>query len=731
MISISTRKSLYFTIFILLIKAGFTSNIPGRIMSKAIYIGTTEPYSGKTIIALGLMKVLLGRNGKVGFFRPVINTTTDGQRDNNIETMLSYFNIPLDYKDCYCFTGEELLNLQNQGKTPEIINRIIEKYKQLEERFDYMLVEGSDFLGESVAFEFEVNAAIIKNLGIPAVIVENGYHKSSRQIQINLHKAYDSFRSHDIEVLLAVVNKADPDAIEEIKHILLADLGKEILVGVIPELKQLDSPSLAEIMRAVNGTVLFGENKLGNQAASYLVGAMQLRNYLPLLSMNCLSIVPGDRADIILGTVEAHQSAGYPAVAGIMLTGGILPEEPVLKLLKGLKDIPPVILTKLNTFEAANTVGDLPSRILPDNKPKIELGINTFEKYIAIDLLEKKIITHKTEGVTPYMFLYTLVKQAKSDKKHIVLPESNDDRILIAANRLVARGIARITLLGEEKKIRNAFQRLGLIWDEEDIHIVDPATSPDLENYAHQLYELRKNKNMTAEMARDLLSDVSYFGTMMVYAGTADGMVSGAVHTTQSTIRPALQVIKTRPGYSIVSSVFFMCLDDRVTVFGDCAVNPNPTAEELAEIAISSASTSRSFGIPPKVAMLSYSSGSSGKGEEVEKVRKATALIKERQPSLPVEGPIQYDAAVDKAVGQSKIPGSNVAGQATVFIFPDLNTGNNTYKAVQRETGAIAIGPILQGLNKPINDLSRGCTVEDIFNTVVITAIQAQQILNH
>jgi phosphate acetyltransferase len=258
------------------------------------------------------------------------------------------------------------------------------------------------------------------------------------------------------------------------------------------------------------------------------------------------------------------------------------------------------------------------------------------------------------------------------------------------------------------------------------VRIIDPAEDPNYNDYVNTLYELRKTKNVNMEMARDLMTDVSYFGTMMVYKGHADGMVSGAVHTTQHTIRPALQFIKTKPGISVVSSIFFMCLPDRVCIFGDCAVNPNPTAEQLAEIAISSAESSLRFGIEPRVAMLSYSSGTSGEGVDVEKVRLATEIVKAKRPDLKIEGPIQYDAAVDPAVGSSKLPGSEVAGKASVLIFPDLNTGNNTYKAVQRETGALAIGPMLQGLNKPVNDLSRGCTVDDIFNTVIITAIQCQ-----
>jgi len=366
------------------------------------------------------------------------------------------------------------------------------------------------------------------------------------------------------------------------------------------------------------------------------------------------------------------------------------------------------------------------SHIYADNKTKIESAIAEFDKYVDCTSLEAKIQTFIPEGITPRMFQYQLVKRAMSDRKHIVLPEGDDDRIITAASRLIKQGVVELTILGKKEEIKNAAERLNLKLDFSKINIVDPKESSNFDKYAQTLYELRKSKNITMEMARDLMADVSYYGTMMVYLGEADGMVSGANHTTQHTIRPALQFVKTKPGVSTVSSVFFMCLPDRVSVFGDCAVNPNPTSEQLAEIAISSADSSKMFGIEPKIAMLSYSSGSSGQGEDVEKVRVATEIVKTQRPDLEVEGPIQYDAAVDPNVGKHKLPNSKVAGQASVLIFPDLNTGNNTYKAVQRETGAIAIGPMLQGLNKPVNDLSRGCTVDDIFNTVVITAIQAQ-----
>lgn len=471
---------------------------------------------------------------------------------------------------------------------------------------------------------------------------------------------------------------------------------------------------------------MFGEQQLNNQVDHFVTGAMQLPNFLNYIKENVLIITPGDRGDIIIGALQANVSTNYPKIAGIVLTAGEEPEAPVMRLIEGLQTIVPIISVQTGTFGTTTKVGAIQSRISADNTQKIELAINTFEKYVDVKALDEKIVTFTSEGITPHMFQYQLTKWAKSQKKHIVLPEGNDERILKAAARLVAQDIVELTILGDSQEIAAAAKQLGIALDLSKIHVVNPKTSDNYNDYTETLFELRKNKNVTLEMARDLMTDVSYFGTMMVYKGHADGMVSGAVHTTQHTIRPALQFIKTKPGVSVVSSVFFMCLPERVAVFGDCAVNPNPTAEQLAEIAISSADSSQRFGIEPRVAMLSYSSGTSGVGEDVEKVRRATEIVKQKRPDLKVEGPIQYDAAVDPEIGNQKMPNSEVAGKARVLIFPDLNTGNNTYKAVQRETGALAIGPMLQGLNKPINDLSRGCTVDDIYNTVIITAIQCQ-----
>ena len=695
-------------------------------MNKAIYIATSEEDSGKSIVTLGLMSMLIGKTAKVGYFRPVVEDFEDGQFDNHIETVISHFGLDISFNDAYAIKKSKLIKKKNKGKLGEVIDLIIEKYKQLEELFDFVLVEGTSFTGEGTVIEMDMNVLIAKNLGIPAIIVGSGVGKTLDELVDSLNLAYDSFKVKDVEVLAVIANKVQPENMELITAGLKKSLPEGVLVNAIPNISSLSNTTIQEIVNALDAKVLFGESYLYNQISSFSVGAMQLRNYLMHLKEDGLVITPGDRADIILGALQANESVNYPSISGIVLTGNIIPEETILKLIEGLSPVVPIIAVKEGTYVIANKIGDIKPKILANNKQKIQTSIDTFEKYVDLDSLTEKFIKFEVEGMTPKMFQYNLVKRAKQHRKHIVLPEGNDDRILVAAARLLLMDVVEITILGDKKQIVSKAADLGLDMDFSKVHIINPRKDKNYDDYVTTYYELRKEKKMTLEIAKDLMEDGSYFGTMMVYKGHADGMVSGAAHTTQHTILPALQFIKTKPNSSVVSSIFFMCLEDRVSIFGDCAINPNPTAEQLAEIAISSADSSLAFGIEPKIAMLSYSSGSSGKGSEVDKVRTATEIVKQKRPDLKIEGPIQYDAAVDLEVGQSKMPNSEVAGHASVLIFPDLNTGNNTYKAVQRETGALAIGPMLQGLNKPVNDLSRGCTVDDIINTVVITAIQAQ-----
>ena len=695
-------------------------------MNKAIYIATSEQNCGKSIISLGLMSLLIGKTAKVGYFRPIIEDFEEGGLDNHIETILSHFGLDIEFEDAYAITKSKLIKKKNKGKIGEVIDLIIEKYKRLEERFDFVLVEGTSFMGEGTAIELDINVLIAKNLGIPTIIVGSGVGKTLEELIDSLYLVYDSFKIKEVEVLAVIANKVRPENVDLVTEGLKKNLPSGVLINAIPVISSLNNPTVQEIVNELNANVLFGSSYLNNQTSNFSVGAMQLCNYLVHLKESSLVITPGDRADIILGALQANESVNYPSIAGIILTGNILPEKSILKLIEGLSPIVPIIAVEEGTYYITNKIGSIKSKIYANNKQKIATSINTFEKYVDLDTLAQKLITFEAEGMTPKMFQYNLVKRAKKHRKHIVLPEGNDERIIIAASRLLAMDVVDISIIGNKKQIENKVAELGLDFDFSKVDIINPIESKCYDDYVNTYYELRKAKNVSMAMAKDLMEDVSYFGTMMVYKGHADGMVSGAAHTTQHTILPALQFIKTKPNCSVVSSIFFMCLEDRVSIFGDCAINPNPTAEQLAEIAISSADSSLAFGIEPKVAMLSYSSGSSGKGDEVDKVRLATEIVRQKRPDLKIEGPIQYDAAVDLEVGQSKMPNSEVAGHASVLIFPDLNTGNNTYKAVQRETGALAIGPMLQGLNKPVNDLSRGCTVDDIINTVVITAIQAQ-----
>jgi phosphate acetyltransferase len=698
-------------------------------MSNAIYLATTEPRCGKSLISLGITDLLLRKTSRVGVFRPVINVESPDERDKNIDLLLDHFDLGLDYEDTFAFLRQEATDLLSRGQYDEMLNRIIEKYKALESRCDFILCIGSDLEEEGAALEFDFNAHVAQNLGCPVLILSRAENRDVAAVVSTVRATLDAFARGGTQVLGVVVNRADLDSVADLRAALAEELPRnDLLLAVIPHNEILGSPTLAEIADQLGAELLYGGDQLDRLARRYLIIAMNLENYLPYLSEDALLITPGDRNEVVLSALQAHQSHRYPRISGIVLSGGLKPAPAVARLLEGLPGKVPILSVETDTYDTTVNVRAVRSYITADNQAKINLSLELFEEFVDTEALLSQLTSVQSRGMTPRMFIYSLVQQAKADKRHIVLAEGTDERILRAAESLLNRDIVDLTLLGDPEEVAGAIQQLGLRIDLDAVSIVEPTQSPKFEAYAQALFELRQHKGMNLDTATDLMADVSYFGTMMVYQGDADGMVSGAVHTTLHTIRPALQFVKTKPGFSVVSSVFFMCLDDRVLVYGDCAVNPNPTAEELAEIAISSADTALAFGIEPKVAMLSYSSGESGRGEEVDKVRQATQLAQARRPDLQLEGPMQYDAAVDVGVAAQKMPGSQVAGQATVFVFPDLNTGNNTYKAVQRETGAIAIGPVLQGLKKPVNDLSRGCTVKDIINTVVITAIQAQNV---
>jgi phosphate acetyltransferase len=697
-------------------------------MASSIYLATSEAHCGKSLVCLGILETILRKTKRVGVFRPIISGSRN-TRDKNINLLLEHFNLDMAYEDTFAYTRREVREMISDGKYNKFLDVVIEKYKKVEKRCDFVLCEGTDFTDESSSFDFDINVDIAKNLGCPVLILGRGdMGRELEEVISPVRLSYERFAEKESEILGVIINRVR----SALAHELLLEVrnqikDKELLISVIPENIVLQSPTMREVVEHLQADILYGDDLLSKQVYRYSVAAMQLQNYLPHITENCLVITPGDRGDIILSALQAHQSQNYPPISGILMTTRLLPENSIKRLLDGLPSLVPIISVESNTYETVSRLSTLTSYITPESHTKITISKKLFEKYVDTVMLEQKISNVRVRGITPKMFQYNLVQKAKDDKKHIVLPEGNDERILKAAEILMEQDIVELTILGKPDEVKNLIARHGIRLDLDRVAVINPADSDHLDGFIDRFIEIRKSKGANRDNARDALVDVSYFGTMMVLTGLADGMVSGAAHTTQHTIRPAFQLIKTKPGVSIVSSVFFMALEDRVLVYGDCAINPSPNAEQLAEIAISSADTSQAFDIEPKVAMLSYSSGESGKGEEVEKVRQATKIVKDKRPDLKVEGPIQYDAAVDKEVGSKKMPDSEVAGNASVLIFPDLNTGNNTYKAVQRETGALAIGPILQGLRKPVNDLSRGCTVADIVNTVVITAIQAQR----
>ena len=701
-------------------------------MANKLYIAGTEPRSGKSAIILGLMELLTRNIKKVAFFKPLIevNYSRVGKirRDNTIKLIKHHYHLCADYDEMYAYTVTEASQLIALGKDAELHEGIMAKYNNLAAKSDFVLCEGIELEGANASFDFDINVDISNNLGCPLMLVAGAKDKTVDEMVRSIKVYSDSLAERSCDLVATIVNRVDPAFIEEMKRRLVSEnLGKKQLVYVIPNDENLGNPSIGEVVRLLNAEILYGEENLTRHVRSFTIAAMQLRNLLARIEYGTLIITPGDRSDVILACLAAGESMSMPNISGIMLTGGLVPEEPVQKVIEGFKKTVPIISVNENTYQAAIRIENIHAAITPDNTRKITQALAVFERHINMDELSDRIVKTKTTIVTPKMFESQLLQRAKANKQHIVLPEGEDERVLKAAEILLRREVVDLTLLGREDKINERIRSLGLHL--EKATIIDPRFSILLDEYAETYFLLRKNKGITLDNARDLMIDLNFFGTMMIYKGHADGMVSGAAHTTADTIRPAFQFIKTKPGYSVVSSVFLMCLNDRVLAYGDCAINPDPTAEELAEIAISSSQTAALFGVHPLVAMLSYSSGRSGRGHQVDKVRKATEIAREmaktHYPGLEIEGPIQYDAAVDMEVAKTKMPESKVAGRATVFVFPDLNTGNNTYKAVQRSAGAIAVGPVLQGLRKPVNDLSRGCLVPDIVNTVAITAVQA------
>ena len=685
-------------------------------MARSIYIASAEGDTGKSTIALGITNLLARQVERVGIFRPVARVKEGA--DYVLELLLGHDSIDLSYEEAIGVTYADV------HEDPErALATIVSRYHEVERKCDAVVIVGTDYTDVSAAAELEFNARIAANLGAPVVLVVHGRERTPEDVAQVVDQARAELAGSHASVAGVFVNRSNPDDIDAIRALIPA----EERLGVLPEDPRIVAPSMSQLKNAVHGTLMSGDEALlAREAHGIIVGAMTTSNLLSRIEDGSVVLVPGDRADTLLALLAAHGAEGFPALSGVILTGGLEPRSAVRRLVEGLGSPLPVVRTELDTFETAARCSSTRGHLSRESQVKVDVALAMFEQSVDADAVRQVLDLARTDVVTPLMFEYGLLDRARQRKQHIVLPEGTDDRILRAASSLLTREVVDLTILGPESAIRGRAAELGLTLDA--ANVIDPTDPEYVERFASDYYEMRKHKGATLEAAHDRVQDVSYFGTMMVQLGLADGMVSGAAHTTAHTIVPSFQIIKTVPGTSIVSSVFFMCLADRVLVYGDCAVNPDPTAEQLADIAISSADTAKQFDIEPRVAMLSYSTGESGSGSDVDKVREATRLVRERRPDLLVDGPMQYDAAVEPSVARSKAPDSPVAGRATVLVFPDLNTGNNTYKAVQRSAGAVAVGPVLQGLRKPVNDLSRGALVQDIVNTVAITAIQAQNL---
>ncbi len=684
-------------------------------MPSAIYIASPEGDTGKSTIALGIMHRLAATVARVGVFRPITRLGED--RDYILDLLLAHTTAGLPYEQCVGVSYQQL-----HDDPDAAIADIVDRYHEVADRCDAVVIVGSDYTDVTAPSELDTNARIAANLGAPVVLAVKARDRTPTEVAQVVELCLIEISGQHAHTAAVVANRCDPAQMTAVAEALK---GFEPKSYVVPEEPLLVAPAVGDLMRAVDGSEVSGDQELlKREVMDVLVAGMTAEHVLERLAEGVAVITAGDRSDVVLAVVSAHAAEGFPSLSCIILNGGLELHPAIAKLVSGLNQRLPIIATAFGTFEAASRVAAARGRVTASSQRKIDTAIELMDTHVdTADLLAQLAIPIPTV-VTPQMFTYQLLDRARADRQRIVLPEGEDDRILKAAGRLIQRNVAELTILGDEPKIRARSAELGV--DLSEAKVLNPRTSELCDQFAEQYAELRKHKGVTVEQARETIHDVSYFGTMLVHNDMVDGMVSGAMHTTAHTVRPAFEIIKTLPGITTVSSIFLMCLSDRVLAYGDCAIVPDPTSEELADIAISSARTAAQFSIEPRVAMLSYSTGTSGTGADVDKVRAATELVREREPGLLVDGPIQYDAAVDPTTAASKMPDSKVAGRATVLIFPDLNTGNNTYKAVQRSAGAIAIGPVLQGLKKPVNDLSRGALIEDIVNTVAITVIQAQ-----
>jgi len=718
---------------------GADEGIPA--IGKALYI---DGPSGTMHHQLGILASMLPRVGSVGFFRPFIRTATP-EEDHAITLLRTVFHLADPPESMFGTTEAYANRMFAEGRRDELIDEVLSKWEAYKSSKDFVLVSSRHMAHDG---DPSWTATIASSLDVPVLYVLHAerlcaanklvVESDGEPVSANAANVKAALEASGARLAGVVVDRLPADVYDSKE--LMGQLEEQLKhvgcfpAALLPRDARLEQTSMAEVGISLGAKVLYGKAAMDRtMVAGVTVGTLDVMNLLQVLHSKSerqrLVVAHAGRGDILLSLLLAQQSIDFPLAAGVLLTGA--PDAP--PLLKAILDgmatpvAMPIICVPCDTFDAINMYNRVPPLTLPSSSAKIEAAMDMFAKHVRPELLDAiGSVPESLTSVSPKLFQHNIFQAAKKDKQHIVLAEGDDPRVLVAASELLERQVCDLTLLGDPAAVHELASKLHV--DVSAASVLDPRTQAD-EQMVNTLFELRKAKGLTLEGARDLVElDPNYFGTMLMHLGKVDGMVSGACHSTASTMRPAMQIIKMAPGFSLVSSIFFMLLQNGVKVFGDCAINVDPNAEQLAEIGLVSSRTARAFGIYPRVAMLSYATGDSNVGPMIDKVRKATAIARESAPDDPIEGPIQFDAAVDPAVAAVKFKGVDnaVAGKATVCIFPDLNSGNNAYKAVQQAAHAIAIGPVMQGLRMPVNDLSRGCTVEDIVNTVVVTCIQSQ-----
>lgn len=690
-------------------------------MTHAIQVIPTHQGVGLTTAIIGLFYAFHRQGVRVSYLKPITSKQDSDKRSDEALNLLQATANDLPPSPVQADEADKLLS---NGQEDELMEKVLIAYEALKKDYQVVIIGGLLETNQQPHAD-ALNRMMAKAIGADIVLATDALRVDLPHFEQRLTFAANVYGGINSERVLGVlVNRVgDKNSLSQsvIEQSRLFNDSFQLLASV-PYSQTLSCPRTVDVMRFLGGSAICEGEMTTRRITDYALIARTIPNAIQFLKAGYLIITPSDRDDVIMATALAAASGHH--LAGLVLTGPSEVSQAILDLCLPLiqSTALPVIRVPMGSWKIAKQMDHFNQHAPADDTQRVKRTMSHFADAIDSSWCKQYVGSQTTRRLSPAAFKYAIVKQAQAAQQTIVLPEGDEARTIVAANTCVSRGIARCLLLAVPDKVSILAENLGIKLHP-DLQIIDPDARR--EHYISRLIELRQHKGMNETLAKTQLEDNVMLGTMMLEAGEVDGLVSGAVHTTANTIRPPLQIIKTAADSHLVSSVFFMCLPDQVLVYGDCAINPNPDAEALAEIAIQSADSARAFGIDPKVAMISYSTGASGSGAEVEKVRQATDKVKAVRPDILIDGPLQYDAAAIESVAAKKAPSSPVAGQANVFIFPDLNTGNTTYKAVQRAANAVSIGPMLQGMRKPVNDLSRGALIDDIIYTIAITAVQA------